>query len=179
MITGDNNADGYALDWAGVSSGSSVVFPVPAVNKAPQAIANTVSTTENIPYNFMASDFTFSDSEGDSLVSATLSSLSLGGGTLTHSSGTPVNNTDTLTAAQLDTLVYTPPVDTSGSPLASFAFTVNDIDAGTVSAQLDINVTAVTTTTATDTGSSSGALAPAGLLVLLLTGLLRRKYVRA
>ncbi len=163
-VSGDNNADGYALDWAGV-------------NEAPQAIANTVSTTENIPYNFVTSDFTFNDSEGDSLVSATLSSLSLGGGTLAHSSGTPVNNTDTLTAAQLDTLVYTPPADTTGSPLASFAFTVNDIDAGNVAAQLDINVTAVTATTATatGTGSSSGALAPAGLLLLLLTGLLRRK----
>ena len=237
-VSGDNNADGYALDWAGV-------------NEAPQAIANTVSTTENIPYNFMASDFTFSDNEGDSLVSATLSSLSLGGGTLAHSSSTPVNNTDTLTAAQLDTLVYTPPVDATGSPLASFAFTVNDADPGTVSAQLGINVTAdvtapvitltgsqtvsieqgtayvdagataqdnvdgdistnitatstvnvntvgtysvtynvsdatgnaatpvirtVNVTTPAEGGSSSGALAPASLLVLLLTGLLRRK----
>ena len=165
-VFGDNNRDGYALDWAGV-------------NEAPQATANIVSTTENIPYNFLASDFTFSDSEGDSLVSATLDNLSLAGGILTHSSGTPVNNADTLTAAQLDTLVYTPPADTAGSPLSSFAFMVNDIDVGTVSALLDINVTAVpaetTTTTATDTSSSSGALAPTGLLVLLLTGLLRRK----
>ncbi len=166
-VFGDNNRDGYALDWAGV-------------NEAPQATANIVSTTENIPYNFLASDFTFSDSEGDSLVSATLDNLSLAGGMLTHSSGTPVNNADTLTAAQLDTLVYTPPADTAGSPLSSFAFMVNDIDVGTVSALLDINVTAVpaettTTTTATDTSSSSGALAPTGLLVLLLTGLLRRK----
>jgi MYXO-CTERM domain-containing protein len=246
-VSGDNNADGYALDWAGV-------------NEAPQAVANTVNTTENIPYNFVASDFTFSDSEDDSLVSATLDNQALGGGTLTHSSGTPVIDTDTLTAAQLDTLVYTPPADTTASPLATFSFTVNDADAGTVSAQLSINVTADVTapvitltgsqtvsvelgtayvddgasaqdnvdgdisanitatstvdvntvgtysvtynvsdaagnaatpvirtvnvtattatdtaTTATDTGSSSGAFAPAGLLVLLLTGLLRRK----
>ena len=165
QITGDNKGDGYALEWAGV-------------NEAPQATANTVSTTENIPYNFVVSDFTFSDNEGDSLVSATLNNLSLAGGTLTHSSGTTtVNNADTLTAAQLDTLVYTPPADTSGSPLASFTFTVNDIDVGTVPAQLDINVTAVTGTTAAFTRSSDGvlALAPTGLLVLLLTGLLRRK----
>ena len=180
-ITGDSSGDGYALNWAGVSPTSSGGFPVPAVNEVPQATANTVFTTENTPYNFVVSDFTFSDSEGDSLVSATLNNLSLAGGALTHSSGTPVSNTDTLTAAQLDTLVYAPPADTTGSPLASFAFTVNDIDAGTVSAQMDINVTAVTTTTtdttATDTGSSSSALAlaPASLLVLLLTGLLRRK----
>ena len=142
-IFGDNNGDGYALDWTGA-------------NEVPLAIANTVFTIENIPYNFEASDFTFSDSEGDSLVSATLNNLSLAGGTLTHSSGTPVNNADTLTAAQLDTLVYTPPADTTGSPLASFTFTVNDIEAGTVPAQLDINVTAdVTAPVITLTGSST------------------------
>ncbi|MDX2504375.1 MAG: DUF5011 domain-containing protein [Gammaproteobacteria bacterium] len=238
-ITGDNNGDGYAIDWSGV-------------NEVPLAVANTVTTIENIPYNFMASDFTFSDSEGDSLVSATLNNLSLGGGTLTHSSGTPVSDPGTLTAAQLDTLVYTPLADATGSPLATFTFTVNDIEDGTVSAQLGINVTAdvtapviiltgsqivsieqgtayvdagataqdnvdgdisanitatstvdvntigaysvtynvsdaagnaatpvtrtvTVTTTPAEGGSSSGALAPASLLVLLLTGLLRRK----
>ena len=164
QITGDSSGDGYALDWAGIG-----------VNEVPQAIANTVSTTENTPYNFMVSDFTFSDNEGDSLVSATLSGLSLGSGTLTHSSGTPVSDPDMLTAAQLDTLVYTPLADTTGSAVATFDFKVNDADPGTVSAQLAINVTAVTTTPV-EGGSSSGALAPASLLVLLLTGLLRRKH---
>ena len=71
-VFGDNNGDGYALDWAGVSTGSSVDIPVPA---------ETTTTTDTV------------------------------------------------------------------------------------------------TDTATDTGSSNGllALAPSGLLVLLLTGLLRRK----
>jgi hypothetical protein len=161
-VYGDNNGDGYALDWAGV-------------NEPPQAIANTVTTTENIPYSFMASDLTFSDSEGDSLVSATLSSLSLGGGTLTHSSGTAVSNADTLTAAQLDTLVYTPPADTAGSSLATFDFTVNDIDNGTVAAQMSINVTEDTTSAPVSSSSSSGAVSPIWLLTLMLAGLLRRK----
>ena len=168
-IYGDDNRDGYALDWSGE-------------NEAPQAIANTVSTTANIPYNFTASDFTFSDSEGDALSSATLTNLSLGGGTLTHSSGIPVNDADTLTAVQLDTLVYTPPADSTGSPLATFDFTVNDLDTGTVAAQMDINVTAAPTDSTptsdpapTDTGSSSGALSPAWLLALMLAGLGRRK----
>jgi hypothetical protein len=161
-IYGDNNGDGYALDWAGV-------------NEPPQATANTVTTTENIPYSFMASDFTFSDNEDDSLVSATLSSLSLGGGTLTHSSGTAVSDPDTLTAAQLDTLVYTPPAGSTGSPLASFDFAVNDIDNGTVAAQMSINVTEDTTTTPVSSSSSSGAVSPIWLLALMLTGLLRRK----
>jgi len=180
LITGDNSSDGYALNWAAVSSTSIATFPTPAVNEAPQAIANSVSTTENIPYSFMASDFTFSDNEDDSLVSATLSSLSLGGGSLTHSGSTAVNNADTLSATQLATLVYTPPVDSAGSPLATFDFTVNDFDAGMVAAQMSINVTEVTpttdtTTTPVSTGSSSGALSPAWILALMLAGLLRRK----
>ena len=162
-IYGDDNRDGYALDW-------------PGTNEPPQATANTVSTTENTPYNFVSGDFTFSDSEGDSLVSATLSNLSLGGGggTLTHSSGTPVNDSDTLTAAQLDTLVYTPPADTTGSPLATFDFMVNDADAGTVSAQMGIEVVAVAT--APSSGGSSGAFSPVWLFALMLIGLARRVH---
>lgn len=179
QVSGDANGDGYALNWAGVSPTSSAVFPQPALNEAPSAIANTVSTAENTAYNFTVSDFSFSDSEGDVLVSATLTNLSLSGGTLAHSGGMPVNAADTLTAAQLDTLVYTPPVDSTGSPLATFDFTVNDLDAGTVAARMGINVTAVTTTPVTTTpvtSTSSGALAPAWLLVLLLIGILRRQW---
>jgi hypothetical protein len=163
-VYGDDNGDGYALDWAGV-------------NSAPQAIANTVTTTEDIPYNFTTSDFTFSDSEGDSVVSATLGNLSLGSGTLTHSSGAMLNSGDTLTAAQLDTLVYTPPANLTGSPLATFDFTVNDFDVGTVAARMDIDVTATTTTTQTTTGgSSSGSISLVGLFALMLIGVARKVY---
>ena len=114
-----------------------------AVNDLPVASANTVNTAEDTVYNFTSADFTFSDVEGDALVSATITNLFLAGGTLTHSGGIVVNNGNTLTAAQLDTLVYTPPTNTSGSPLATFDFSVNDADAGAASAQMAIDVTAV------------------------------------
>jgi len=172
QITGDNAGEGYALTWAAVAPASGTTFPAPAVNEVPQAVANTVSTEENNPYQFTASDFTFTDSEGDSLVSATLSNLSLGGGSLIHSGSTPVSNQDTLSAAQLGTLVYTPPADSAASPLATFSFTVNDLDAGTVAAQMDIDVTASTTAAP---ASSNGAMAPAWLLVLMTVGLLRNR----
>ena len=65
---------------------------------------------------------------------------------------------------------------------ATSDFTVNDLNSGTVAAQMDINVTAVPTDltptsdpAATDTSSSSGALSPAWLLALVLAGLSRRK----
>ena len=175
QVSGDDGGDGYALNWAGVSTGSSAVFPLPAVNMAPVATANTVTTTENTAYTFAVTDFTFSDNEGDSLVSATLSSLSLGGGTLTHSDGTAVNNADTLSATQLATLVYTPPVDSAGSPLATFDFAVNDVDTATVAAQMSINVTEDTSTTPGSSSSSSGAVSPIWLLAFMLAGLLRRR----
>ena len=163
-VTGNNSGDGYAIDWEGNPP-----------NEVPVATANTVSTTENTAYNFSAGDFTFSDTEGDSLVSATITNLALGGGTLTYSGGTTLNSGDTLTAAQLDTLVYTPPANTTGSPLATFDFTVNDVDIGTVAAQMDIDVTAVATTPA-PTGSSSGSISLLWLFALMLIGVARRVH---
>ncbi len=135
---------------------------VTAVNDIPVATANTVSTAEDTAYTFSVADFTFTDTEGDALVSARLSNLSLASGTLTHSGGTVVNNGDTLTAAEGadgrnvprstisgggsqhgPTLNTTPAADATGSPLATFDFTVNDAGAGVVAAQMGVNVTAV------------------------------------
>jgi len=152
----------HAHDGSGDSNIATVTIRVDPVNDVPVATANTVSTVENSPYSFAAGNFTFSDVEGDSLVSATITNLSLAGGTLTHSGGTPVNNNDTLTAAQLNTLVYSPPANTIGSPLASFDFSVNDAGAGVVAAQMRINVivndvpvaTANTVTTTEDSAYS-------------------------
>jgi VCBS repeat-containing protein len=61
---------------------------------------------------------------------------------LSHSGGAFVNNGDTLTAAQLDSLIFTPASNANGTPLATFDFTVNDAGLGVTSAQMSINVTA-------------------------------------
>ncbi len=121
---------------------ATVTIRVDPVNDLPVATANTVTTAEDTAYNFSAADFTYTDTEGDALVSAQITNLSLAGGTLTHSGGTVVSNGTTLSAAQLDTLVYTPAPNANGSPLATFDFTVNDADAGVVAAQMSINVSA-------------------------------------
>ena len=113
-----------------------------AANDVPVAIASTVSTTEDSAYAFSTVDFTYFDTEGDALVSATITNLLLGGGTLTYNGGTTVNSGDTLSAAELNTLVYTPAGNANGTPLATFDFSVNDAGIGTVSAQMSINVTA-------------------------------------
>ena len=80
--------------------------------------------------------------ESDSLVSVTITNQSLAGGTL-ELSGVTVNNGDTITAAQIANLVYTPVGDANGAPLATFDFTVNDAGLGVVAAQMDIDITPV------------------------------------
>jgi VCBS repeat-containing protein len=112
-------------------------------NDAPVAQTNSVSAIEDNVFSFSSTDFTFIDVEGDALISATITNQILASGTLTHSGGTTVNDGDTLTAAQLDTLIYTPVADANGLPLATFDFAVNDVDPGTVFAQMDIDITSV------------------------------------
>ena len=58
-------------------------------------------------------------------------------------SSVTVNNGDTITAAQIANLVYTPVGDANGAPLATFDFTVNDAGLGVVAAQMDIDITPV------------------------------------
>ena len=139
---------------------------IAAVNDVPVASASTVSTSEDNAYSFGVGDFTYSDVEGDSLVSVTITNLNLAGGTLEHSGGTTVINGMTITAAQIASLVYTPAANVSGAPLATFDFSVNDADAGVTTAQMDIDVTPVNDTPVAnsdiilageDTGQTAGA----------------------
>ncbi|MCP4235447.1 MAG: hypothetical protein GY770_17985, partial [Aestuariibacter sp.] len=127
---------------AGISANQDVTISFTESNDAPVATANTVTTTENSAYAFSSADFTFTDTENDSLVSATITNLSLNNGVLTHSGGTAVSNGDSLTAAQLNTLIYVPVAGNQGAPLATFDFTVNDTANGTVAAQISIDVVA-------------------------------------
>ncbi|NNJ97675.1 MAG: DUF4347 domain-containing protein [Gammaproteobacteria bacterium] len=134
----------FTVDDAGIGVVTAqMAIDVTAVNDVPVATTNTVTVMEDTAHIFTAADFTFTDTEGDALVSATISNLSLAGGSLTHSGGISVNNGDTLSAAQLDTLVYLPAPNANGAPLALFDFSVNDTGAGTVTAQMDIDVTPV------------------------------------
>ena len=112
-----------------------------------------MTTAEEIAYTFNVGDFSYSDVEGDALVSVTLSNLNLAGGTLEHSGGTTVTNGMTLSAAQIATLVYTPAGDANGAPLATFDFTVNDADAGVTTDVTSINDAPVVDATASDTGT--------------------------
>ena len=138
----DGNSGTQGAGGALAATGSTTIT-ITAVNDVPVASANTVNTNEDTAYTFVAGDFTFSDVESDALLSVTISNLNLSGGSLTHSGGITVTNGTTLSTAGIATLVYTPANNASGAPLATFDFTVNDVGAGIVSAQMDINVSAV------------------------------------
>ncbi len=121
-----------------------------AVNDLPVALDSIVTTNEDTAKTFSVSDFPFTDLEGNSIASITVSNLMLAiGDTLTVSPSTgaaAVTNGMTITAAQIASLTYRPAANTSdanGIPRSTFDFTVNDADSGSVSATMSIHVMAV------------------------------------
>ncbi len=129
-------------DGSGNSSVATMTIDVTAVNDAPVAEVSAVTTDEDTAYAFESGDFLFTDVESDALVSITIQSLALSGGTLLFG-GSPVTTGLTIPAASISTLIYTPPLNANGTPFASFTFTADDASPGTVAATMTINVTAV------------------------------------
>ena len=118
-------------------------------NSAPTASNGAVATNEDTDHAFAATDFNYSDSDGDALASVKITELPAAGkGTLTLD-GTAITSTDlpkTVTKAELDDgkLKYTAPANANGNGLASFKVKVNDGSADSTDAYtMTINVTAV------------------------------------
>ncbi|MEE9313658.1 MAG: Ig-like domain-containing protein [Rhizobiaceae bacterium] len=120
---------------------ATMMLVVNAVNDLPVATGGAVSTNEDVARTFVATDFNFTDVENDALQSVTILNLSLAGGTLVHSGGTAVTNGTVITVAELASLTFTPAP--SSSTNASFDYTANDADAGTVAASMAITVNAI------------------------------------
>ena len=118
-----------------------------AVNDVPVAQNSSVTTNEDTAKTFATSNFQFTDVENNSLVSITVSNLNLASGdTLTVDQGSgsvTVTNGMLITASQIATMVYTPASNANGATRSRFDFKVSDADPGTVSATMNINVTAV------------------------------------
>ena len=118
-------------------------------NNAPTASDGTVATNEDTDHAFAATDFNYSDSDGNTLASVKITELPAAGrGTLTLD-GTAIPSADlpkTVTNADLDDgkLKYTPPADANGTGYASFRFRVNDGEVDSTDAYtMTISVTAV------------------------------------
>ena len=135
---GENNAETRTSD--AYPSGGTVL---PA-NTAPTSADKTVTATEDTDYTFSSAAFPFTDTDGDSLSSVKIVTLpATGKGTLKLNT-TPVTANQSVTAANLGTLKYSPPANAHGTSFASFTFKVNDGTDDSVAVNtLTVDVTAV------------------------------------
>ncbi len=126
---------------------------VTAVNDAPTAANNTVSTNEDIDKTFAASEFNYSDVESSPMTQVQITAIP-GTGTLFNDANTDgvvdggeaISNDDTVSKADIDAnqLKFKPALNDNGSPYTTFNFKVHDgTEYSASSYTMTINVTAV------------------------------------
>ncbi len=95
---------------------------VTAVQDAPTAAANTVTTNEDTDYTFAASDFNFADVDGDSMLQIQVTALESAGDLQLN--GVDVALNDVISKADIDLglLKFVPAPDANGSSYDSFQF---------------------------------------------------------
>ncbi|QDU51614.1 DUF4347 domain-containing protein [Gimesia panareensis] len=147
------NASGSSYDSFGFvvndgalesSPSNTMTVDVTAVNDAPTASDNTVTTSEDTPYTFTAVDFNYSDVEGDSLASVKITALEIVGAL--QLSGADVTLNQVISRAEIDAgnLTFNPVANASGTSYDSFGFSVSDgALESTPPNTMTINVTAV------------------------------------
>ena len=134
--------DGHAeaLTSAAYPAGTQV-----SANTAPTASDETVTVEEDSSYRFQASDFGFADTDGDALGSVKITALPLAtDGDAGRSTGTAVTTGQSVPAADIGKLVFTPAANGNGDAYASFTFRVHDgTDESAASYVMTVNVTAM------------------------------------
>ena len=128
----------------GTADGATATFPinVTAVNDAPIANTSSVSTAEGVTHTFSLSEFLFTDVDNGSMASVEVLTLP-GNGTLQYS-GSDASVPQVVTAADFSSneLTFIPGPGQSGTPYATFTFTVNDGSTDSLnSAVMSIDVT--------------------------------------
>ena len=119
---------------------------VTAVNDAPAGTNNTVTALEDGSHQFTASEFGFTDADGNALQSVTITNLP-GHGVLTLN-GVAVTEGQEVSLAQLTVgagLVFTPVANANGDNYANFSFQVKD-DGGTANGGANLDLSANTMT---------------------------------
>ena len=103
------------------TTSSTITFTVNGANDAPTASNNTVTTNEDTTYTFTASDFGFSDVDGDTLSSVTVSALSGSDGTFLLN-GVAITGSTSVTKTQIDSglLTFVPDSNENGSSYNTF-----------------------------------------------------------
>ena len=123
------------------ASPNTITFNVTSVNDAPAGADDIVTTLQNTPYTFAASDFGFTDpndTPADALLAVKISTLPAAG-TLTDN-GVPVTAGQfvSLTDIAGGLLKFTPALNASGPGYASFTFQVQD-NGGTANGGVDLD----------------------------------------
>ena len=122
------------------SAATAVVSAAP--NTLPLASNGTVTTNEDSAHTFIASEFNFSDADGDTLSNVRIVTLPASGKGTLALSGTPVTANQVVAATNIGTLAYTPPENANGTGYASFTFKVSD---GTAESAADYTMTITVT----------------------------------
>jgi VCBS repeat-containing protein len=127
---------------------NTISFNVTAVNDAPAGTDATVTILEDSVRTFAASDFGFSDVDGNSLAAVKISSLPANG-TLRYNgvaiTPTQVSTGFEVAVANLGLLTFVPVANANGNNYASFSFQVRD-NGGTANGGVDLDPTPNTIT---------------------------------
>ncbi|MEZ5902944.1 MAG: cadherin-like domain-containing protein [Alphaproteobacteria bacterium] len=109
------------------STPNTITFDVEAVNSAPYGTDNTLTTLEDTPYSFDASDFGFSDPDdvpSDDFQSVIITTLPADG--ILELSGVAVTAGQNIALADIPYLTFTPTTDENGIGYTNFTFQVVD-----------------------------------------------------
>ena len=133
-------------------------------NTAPTALDALITTNEDTAYTFGAADFNFDDTDtGDALASVTVVTL-LAAGAL-ELDGTAVTTGQSVPAADIGKLVFTPVANGNGDAYARFTFRVHDgTDESAASYVMTVNVTAMN-----DPATGAPAISGTGQVGMVLT----------
>ena len=116
-------------------------------NSTPSGANKTITINEDTSYTFAAADFGFTDPNvGDTMSAVRIDTLALAAGSTLRLSGVDVTAGQVIPTASIPNLVFTPAPNASGSPYASFTFSVRDTNGPTFDPSpntMTINVTAV------------------------------------
>jgi VCBS repeat-containing protein len=123
----------------------SVAITVNSVNDAPDGADNTITTNEDTAYKFTASDFGFTDVDGNSLLAVKISSLPAQGALLLNGLAVSAYQFVSATDIAAGNLTFVPDANENGGSYASFTFQVQD-DGGTANGGADTDASANTIT---------------------------------
>ena len=147
------NGDDYTSFKFKVNDGTSdsvqytMTIDVTALNDQPVGADKAVTTDKNTAYTFAVTDFGFMDVDSDELFVKITSLSGEGRLSLDDKQVNVVDITDSnpveVTEEQIEggLLIYTPPADVIGTPLATFTFKVNDGELDSEEQTISIDVT--------------------------------------